>query len=458
MKESGATTTIEKILSFFRRPDLDPVQGGESGNEGRTDEKLGQFGPMVDALRSEFEMLGNQKVGAHRTVTPDVVCRISEIQMQPLSKEATSALNEVLGTYDVATIEEFLRRVILKNNPHAAYFEFKGFKGIKPNAAPVRVDAERQAIRAALREIGLMEGSEHFIVRIAYKFVKSVPPRRPRGKPGGEAGAAPSSANGQWIVEDADGKRSQALEIRGREAPWRIGRGTDCQIHTNATYASAHHANLWFESGAWWYQDAGSTNGSRVEQGGQVTPLQPSARRQWHEPVRLEANSVITLCVDKEGAVSDYARLTLAGGAGSVPRTPIAKAAGAVPVTAVAIPEEEDSQSASARPVLRLSIGDEYTEREIDKLPVRIGRSPSCELVVPQSQTIVSREHLVVHLVTEAGMEVEVVGRYGVMLGSTLHRKSERFVCPWGATLQLTRPRDGRPPCTLTLLRSVPGA
>lgn len=457
MKENGVTTTIEKILSYFRRPDLDPVQQEEIVSEGRTDETLGQFGPLVDALRLEFEILGEQKVVSHRTVSPDAVCRVSEIRLKPLTEAATSALNEVLDTYDVATIEEFLRRVILKNNPHAAYFEFKGFKGIKQDTAPARVNAERQAIRAVLREVGLMEGSEHFIVHTTYRFVKSVL-RSPKRKRGVEAGAAPSAVNGQWVVEDADGTRSQALETRGRDSPLRIGRDPDCQIHTNATYASAHHANLWFEAGAWWYQDAGSTNGSRVEQGGKIIPLQPNAGRQWHEPVRLEASSVITLCVDKEGATSDYARLTLAGGAGSVPRTPIAKATGAVPVTAVAIPEEEDRQSASARPVLRLSIGEELTEFVIDQLPVRIGRSLASELVVPQSQSIVSREHLVIHALTEAGMDVEVMGGCGVTLEGTLHRKQERFVCPWGATLKLTRPRDGRPPCTLTLLRPVLGA
>lgn len=458
MKESGATTTIEKILNFFRRPDLDPVQGVEIANEGPADEKLGQFAPLVEALRSEFEILGDQKVGSHRTVSSEAVCRVSEIRVQPLSGIATTTLKEVLDTYDLPTIKEFLLRVILRNNPHAAYFEFKEFKGIKPVAAPARVDAKKRAIRAALREIGLMAGSEHFIVLIKYKFVKSAPPLRPRGGQRRAADAGPFVANGQWIIEDADGTRNQTIEIRGRESPWRIGRGADCQIHTNATYASAHHANIWFEAGAWWYQDAGSTNGSRIVHSGQVTPLQPSAGHQWHAPVRLETNSTITLCADKQGAASDYARLTLAGGADSVPSTPIAKAVGAVPVSAISIPDEEGSQSSSATPVLRLSIGEETVELEIDQMPVRIGRSPTNELVVPQSQANVSREHLVVHSITEAGMDIEVIGRSGVMLESTLHRKSERFNCSWGATLLLTRPRDGRPPCTLTLLRSVSSA
>lgn len=124
-------------------------------------------------------------------------------------------------------------------------------------------------------------------------------------------------------------------------------------------------------------------------------------------------------------------------------------------MTAIAIPDEEDGEPASAMPVSRLSIGEETIEFEIDHLPVRIGRASTNELVVPQSQTTVSGDHLVVHSVTEQGMAIEVTGRWGVTLNGTLHRQSERLVCPWGTPLLLTRPRVGRLPCAVTLLRLV---
>lgn len=57
-----------------------------------------------------------------------------------------------------------------------------------------------------------------------------------------------------------DGEREQTIDIETEEAF--IGRAPECQVYLDNTTVSARHARLFFRHGHWWVEDAGSRNGT----------------------------------------------------------------------------------------------------------------------------------------------------------------------------------------------------
>ncbi len=86
------------------------------------------------------------------------------------------------------------------------------------------------------------------------------PVRRARGAP--TPLAAPALA---IDIEDADGERHLELTSVVAGQRYAIGKGDGCDIVVNGVYASRRHCEIWFDKGAWWVADTGSTNGIRVE-------------------------------------------------------------------------------------------------------------------------------------------------------------------------------------------------
>jgi pSer/pThr/pTyr-binding forkhead associated (FHA) protein len=53
-----------------------------------------------------------------------------------------------------------------------------------------------------------------------------------------------------------------------------VGRGADCELRIDDTYASNQHARLFGRNGAWYVEDLGSTNGTFVNDQKLAAPAQ----------------------------------------------------------------------------------------------------------------------------------------------------------------------------------------
>jgi pSer/pThr/pTyr-binding forkhead associated (FHA) protein len=64
------------------------------------------------------------------------------------------------------------------------------------------------------------------------------------------------------------------------EAATTIGRGIECELRIEDTYASQQHARIFGRNGGWYVEDLGSTNGTFVNEQRLVAPamLQPGDR------------------------------------------------------------------------------------------------------------------------------------------------------------------------------------
>ena len=84
----------------------------------------------------------------------------------------------------------------------------------------------------------------------------------PSGRRAKKRGDAPPAPTGPTtvVVHPPDGKqRSVRLA-----ASMTIGRGTECELLIDDTYASSQHARLFGKNSSWYVEDLGSTNGTFV--------------------------------------------------------------------------------------------------------------------------------------------------------------------------------------------------
>jgi pSer/pThr/pTyr-binding forkhead associated (FHA) protein len=71
----------------------------------------------------------------------------------------------------------------------------------------------------------------------------------------------PTPAPSTLLIHPADGGRATTAKVT---ASMTIGRGSDCELRIEDTYASNQHARLFGRNGAWYVEDLGSTNGTFV--------------------------------------------------------------------------------------------------------------------------------------------------------------------------------------------------
>ena len=65
------------------------------------------------------------------------------------------------------------------------------------------------------------------------------------------------------IVRAPDGAKPHSVAI---SASMVVGRGTECELRIQDTYASTQHARIFGKNGAWYVEDLGSTNGTFVNE------------------------------------------------------------------------------------------------------------------------------------------------------------------------------------------------
>jgi pSer/pThr/pTyr-binding forkhead associated (FHA) protein len=93
---------------------------------------------------------------------------------------------------------------------------------------------------------------------------------RRRGKP--KASAAEEQPVAQTLlIHPPGGARPSTAKLT---ASMTIGRGADCELRLDDTYASNQHARLFGRNGSWYVEDLGSTNGTFVNDQKLAAPAQ----------------------------------------------------------------------------------------------------------------------------------------------------------------------------------------
>jgi len=71
------------------------------------------------------------------------------------------------------------------------------------------------------------------------------------------------------LLVQPDGAKSYPFRLEGATT---LGRGAECELHLEDTYASQQHARIFDRNGNWYVEDLGSTNGTYVNEQKLVAP------------------------------------------------------------------------------------------------------------------------------------------------------------------------------------------
>jgi FHA domain len=91
--------------------------------------------------------------------------------------------------------------------------------------------------------------------------------RRGKGRTAPELPPGPSTL----LIHASEGGRPGTAKLT---ASMTIGRGADCELRIDDTYASNQHARLFGRNGSWYVEDLGSTNGTFVNDQKLAAPAQ----------------------------------------------------------------------------------------------------------------------------------------------------------------------------------------
>ena len=216
-------------------------------------------------------------------------------------------------------------------------------------------------------------------------------------------------------VEDAAGTRPTELTsvVPGRR--YAVGKDEASDIVVDGMYASRRHCEMWFDRGAWWVLDTGSTNGIRVESRGASTQGRSSRAAGRMEPIELPPGASLVLSADLHGEPRQYPRLTLRA----------LEMRGRGPSVDTKRRRRRSRRSRRRRQDRKWrSRADGVRERAISMLsasalPFSIGRSRNQGLVIDWTHADVSGRHVEIVAIDDDGVSVVVHGDNGVTVDAT---------------------------------------
>lgn len=423
-------------------PSAPPTPAADGGSAGGGFGHFHQFAAVMEALHKALAGLHQKKIKGFKAMNPRFGCKISRIEIRPLNEGAKETLQDLFTYIQSDAIVGTIRREILPKIPGHC-FDLSEV-GISPK---YEGGGQSPAKDTLLEELIGPAATQDDDCMVAFEWDRADLPA-PSGDVAGIKG---------WRLHDAKGDNPIALKsptVPGQ----RLVLGSDgdaVDITVDGNYTSGAHGWLWLDHEArWWYQDAGSTNGSRVRRPGQsdwVSPGRSGGRPA--EPVELTPGTELLFAAElNNDSRADYPKLIVPGG-GSRRGTPINAGAGsATPRTPVA----GGARPASDSPVAAIRVEDVNGTRIVpvgaDGLPFKVGRSSDNPLPIPGAHASVSGDHLEIRAFEPGGLRVRVLGRNDASLAGKPMKKGDEAIWRWGETLVLVEtPLAGEPACRLVL-------
>ncbi len=453
-----------------------------------SDQHLGAYAPLIDAIRDELEHFVASHVRLHLAIAEHDRFLLTTIGIGcEASEEARRLLQQFVREFKPEQVKRYLAREVIGGLPNAAAIDLSQFAGLfdADAARAAEEEAEGGEYRELLESLRAQpaHAAPGYRVSVLGRWVELDATRavaapspvlaaRASSTPSSPLRATPATPlSGQrceFDVEDGGGRRRVVLQgvVPGRR--YVVGNGEGCDIRVEGTFASRRHAELWLENGVWWVADAGSTNGVRLEPAG---PLQRGSSRPTaigDTPARLQEGLRVVLSARAEGPASEYPWLAprpATSGASLV--TPIATASGTLrtprtvivaarvaptlptPTTQILPPAAE---AGAFRLTLSHAAGIRTLPLGVAALPVSVGRSRQQTLVVDRGHEGVSGHHLdIVELEPSGACVVVVHGDNGVRIDGARHPAGARVRWQAGQKLVLGDASEAQVPCVLEL-------
>jgi len=419
---------------------------------------LGAYAPLIGAIREELEHFVVSYLRLHLAIAERDRYLLTSIDVEPTGSgpdDAAELLRRFTREFKPEQIKRYLSKEVISSLPNASAIDLSQFAGLNAGRGD-EVDEDDEGyseLLADLRSSKPPEGSRTYEVSLIGRW--------------SEAGALPSGSAprpdtprtplaGRAIeieIEDSDGRRRVVLQsvVPGRR--YAIGKGDGCDVAVNGLYASRRHCEIWFDRGAWWVTDAGSTNGIRVEHGRRVLGSSASSAGATGEPAVLELTpgACIVLSANADGAPAHYPRISLGAGRENTAKTPpVAAGLSLTPSTPIVAPRPPGAEFAI---VARMASGTRTIDVRAGELPLSIGRSRSQVLVIDWAHESVSGQHLEIIEVDASGVSAVVHGDNGVTVAGTTYPPGARLRWMPGESMTLGRTVGREPECRLSLSR-----
>ena len=427
-------------------------------------EHLGAYGPLIGAIRDELEHFVASHVRLHLAIAERDSFLLTSIGVRcEGAVEAHALLQQFMHEFKPEQVKRYLSRDVIGGLANAAAIDLSQFAGLFD--ADARGDAddggqggEYRELLEALRSTPASTVVRPYQVSVVGRWIELdfARPAAARAHSGATPTTPLAGQRCEFDIEDGDGRRRVVLQavVPGRR--YVVGKGEGCDIRINGTYASRRHAELWLDSDAWWVNDAGSTNGIRVESPVGVLDRSggATAGAGIEQPIKLMDGARIVLSARAEGPASEYPWLAMRPSANTATRiTPIAGTAGSprTPLTAI-------MPSRASENVLKITAfqvaGVRTLELRPSSLPVTVGRSRNQTLMVDRRHEGVSGHHLEITELDESGAQGVVHGDNGVLIEGVRYASGARFHWGVGEAMVLGASPEDHPTCTMTLTRA----
>jgi hypothetical protein len=415
---------------------------------------LGPYAPLIGAIREELEQFVAHQLRLHLAIAERDRYVLASIEVECDGGEGErELLRRFVREFRPEQIKQYLAKEVIAGLRNAGAIDLSQFAGLNAEReeAGASRDEERYGDLIAELASGAPPGAARpYRVTLVGRWSElAVAAVESRASPR-EGTRTPLAARAVGIeIEDAKGgRRVELAAVPGHR--YSVGKGEGCDVVVDGVYASRRHCELWFDRGAWWAADAGSTNGIRVESadGGTARDDGGAAAASKPAPLELRAGAWLVLAAHMRGEAKQYPRLSLH--AIEPAAAPDPRGALSTPVTPIAAPRKRAVEWTLA---VRMASGTREIELASGALPFRIGRSRNQALVIDWQHADVSGRHVEIVALDTTGARVVVHGDNGVTVEGAAFGPGAEFHWERGKTLRLGA-TDSATPCELTLKRA----
>jgi hypothetical protein len=470
---------INRVNRLFTRVDLPPraTPFGEAvmrrtrdqrtpnlRNAGKHDvlsgsQHLGAYAPLVAAMRQELEHFVASHVRMHLAIAEKDRYLLTSIAVDCAGDDqARDLLQRFLREFKPEQIKQYLAKEVIGRLPNASAIDLSHFGGlnIAKDDADAATDEIYGELLAELRRGEPRAGAQPYQVSLKGRWSEQGMVVAPIEKARGSSVPRTPLAGRTLEVEidDANGNRHVTLPSIAPGRRYVVGCGESSDIVVNGEYASRRHCEIWFDQGAWWVTDGGSTNGIRVESANKVLGRSGAqTSRSGQAAIEVVTGARIVLSAVARGEPAHYPRLAIRSRSEvAAPATPIAPAVHAptTPSTPIVVARRRGS---GMMVTVQMASGERTVELPVAPLPFGIGRSRSQALVIDWAHEDVSGHHVDIERIDESGADVLVHGDNGVKIAGIAHATGTRFRWRVGESMILGGAPGKESECTLLLSR-----
>lgn len=469
---------LNRVNQLFTRVDLPPratsfgqavirrtrdqrTAGGRNGagNEGLvgSQQHLGAYATLIAALRQELEHFVASHVRMHLAIAEHDRFLLTSIAVECVGDDPSrELLHRFVREFKPEQIKHYLAKEVIGRLPNASAIDLSHFGGLNAARDP-HADEAYGDLLSELRRSEPRAGEHPYQVSLKGRWSEQGAAGVSDKGQGSEVKRTPVAGRALEIeIDDANGKRHITLPsvVPGRRYVVGCGEGSDVVV--NGEYVSRRHCEIWFDQGAWWVTDSGSTNGIRVDSANKVLGRSGAhTTRSGHgeSVIEVVVGARIVLSAVAHGEPAHYPQLLLrTRGEIPAPATPIAPSihAPTTPSTPIAVARRRGS---GIMITVRMASGERTIELPVSPLPFGVGRSRSQALVIDWAHEDVSGHHVDLVKVDDTGADVIVHGDNGVKVAGVTHPAQTRFRWNLGEPMTLGGAQGQEAECTLTLSR-----